>query len=171
MILRAFRAIARVPSSLRPVFGPSAELDKDALYSEAQVQEALLGYREQQHLAASHGCIKLDRSPVLAPSCMVSAVLMPSKRRECLVAASHGCIKLDRSPVLAPSCMVSPVLMPSKRRECLVAASGGCIKLDRSPLWPLHAWCFLSRCLPRGMNSIGSIIPRSALQVQRRLCL
>ncbi|CAL5226777.1 g9634 [Coccomyxa viridis] len=51
----------RVPSSLRPVFGPSAEQDRDALYSEAQVQQALLDYREQQHLAAPGGCIKLDR--------------------------------------------------------------------------------------------------------------
>ena len=65
---------ARVPSSLRPIFGPSAELDKDALYSEAQVQQALLDYREQQRLAAPGGCIKLDRSPVQAPPCMPGPV-------------------------------------------------------------------------------------------------
>ena len=58
--------VCRVPSSLRPVFGPSAEQDRDALYSEAQVQQALLDYREQQHLAAPGGCIKLDRSSILA---------------------------------------------------------------------------------------------------------
>lgn len=56
---------ARVPSSLRPLFGPSAEQNRDALYSEARVQQALLEYREQQHLAAPGGCIKLDR---LTPS-------------------------------------------------------------------------------------------------------
>ena len=57
--------VCRVPSSLRPVFGPSAEQDRDALYSEAQVHQALLDYREQQSLAAPGGCIKLDRCPIL----------------------------------------------------------------------------------------------------------
>ena len=50
-----------MPSSLRPLFGPAAEQDRDALYSKAQVQQALLDYREQPHLAASDGGIKLDR--------------------------------------------------------------------------------------------------------------
>ncbi len=55
-----------MPSSLRPIFGPSAEQDRDALYSEAQVQQALLDYREQQNLPAPGGRIKLDRWLILA---------------------------------------------------------------------------------------------------------
>ncbi|CAK0786334.1 hypothetical protein CVIRNUC_009547 [Coccomyxa viridis] len=51
----------RAPSSLRPIFGPSAEADRDALYSEAQVHQALQNYQKQQQLSATGSCIKLDR--------------------------------------------------------------------------------------------------------------
>ena len=53
--------LCRVPSSLRPLFGPAAEADRDALYSEVQVQQALLDYQSQQQLTAPGQCIKLDR--------------------------------------------------------------------------------------------------------------
>ena len=53
--------LCRVPTSLRPIFGPSADLDRDALYSEAQVQQALQCYAEQQQPPAPSGCIRLDR--------------------------------------------------------------------------------------------------------------
>ena len=51
----------RAPSSLRPIFGSSAEADRDALYSETQVHQALQRYQEQQQLSATGSCIKLDR--------------------------------------------------------------------------------------------------------------
>ena len=53
--------LCRVPTSLRPIFGPSADLDSDALYRLARVQQALQCYAEQQQPPAPSGCIRLDR--------------------------------------------------------------------------------------------------------------
>ncbi|EFN52364.1 hypothetical protein CHLNCDRAFT_138791 [Chlorella variabilis] len=52
----------RAPSSLRPVFGEAALRDKERLYSEGEVCEALAGYAAAQGLAAPDGrSIRLDR--------------------------------------------------------------------------------------------------------------
>ncbi|PRW32977.1 Eukaryotic translation initiation factor 2D [Chlorella sorokiniana] len=52
----------RAPSSLRPVFGEAGARDKDRLYSEAEVAEALADYAAAQGLASPGGrTIKLDR--------------------------------------------------------------------------------------------------------------
>ncbi|KAI7845764.1 hypothetical protein COHA_000678 [Chlorella ohadii] len=52
----------RAPSSLRTVFGEAGARDKDRLYSEAEVAEALAAYAAAQGLASSDGrTIKLDR--------------------------------------------------------------------------------------------------------------
>ena len=72
-------AQCRVPSSLRPVFGDPA--DRDALYSQEQVQAALLGYARREELlvlgkpgtlrldkCASLLCMPIPQSPVLSPA-------------------------------------------------------------------------------------------------------
>lgn len=46
----------RAPSSLRPVFGEAALRDKERLYSEGEVCEALAGYAAAQGAAALAGC-------------------------------------------------------------------------------------------------------------------
>lgn len=52
-----------MPSSLRPIWGPAADADRDALYSREQVEEALLGYAQREGLAAAGAdTLKLDKS-------------------------------------------------------------------------------------------------------------
>ena len=51
-----------MPSSLRPVFGGAADADKDALFSEDAVRQALQGYVDREGLGTGASTtLKLDK--------------------------------------------------------------------------------------------------------------
>jgi hypothetical protein len=71
-----------VPSSLRPIWGPPAESDRDKLYSEEQVHQALLGYAQREGLSAGDGTLKLDRcAPPFPPGDVCSMDGLPRQIR------------------------------------------------------------------------------------------